>query len=255
MRIKNIVGIFIIFSLFAGNASASFLDDEAGISAYTKANTAINLNNAKNAFRTIERQTSDYIVGSVAIPGLPETEDAHVYVNQSGWILAYYLKDVPVSKIVQWSGYSGGTVTTTTLADAISNVATSAGVSFSNTPVKYYDFKYPGANRVMMIIDWLPTDGTDSYDFKTPGSYILNENSWSFRYGGLGGCYNTATYWQKIDGTIFPDSSGSYSGTGYSAIYGTYSTILSPDVFHSVSIGTYCVGAAGVNTVLVYQEP
>jgi hypothetical protein len=253
---RLLITIFIIFSFFAANAQASFLDEEAGISAYTEANSAIDLNKAKNAFRTIERQTADYIIGSVEISGLPETEDAHVYVNSSGWILAYYLKDVPVSKIVQWSNYNGGAITTTTLADAVSKVATAAGVTYSG--IKYYDFKYPGANRLMMIIDWLPGpgDGTDSYDFKIPGTYGLNENSWSYRNSGYNSVCNNEGSWRKIDGSNFPGTYGNFKGSGFNVIYGYYSTILAPDVFHSVSIGTHCpLGADGVSTVLVYQEP
>jgi len=46
MRLRRLIGVLITFSLFAGIANASFLDDEAGISAYTKANTEINLNNS-----------------------------------------------------------------------------------------------------------------------------------------------------------------------------------------------------------------
>lgn len=179
------------------------------------------------------------------IPGLPETEDAHVYVNKSGWILAYYLKGVPVSKIVQWSGYSGGTITTTTLADAISNVATSAGVSYSSTPVKYYDFKYPGANKLMIIADWQETSSGDSYDFNVPGTFVLNENSYSLR--------SSYSAWHKIDGNDIAIPAWSYILPNVYVRYGYYSLILSQDVFHTISYDVVTPG--GHSTVLVYQEP
>lgn len=239
---RLLIAIFIIFSFFAANAQASFLDEEAGISAYTEANSAIDLNKAKNAFRTIERQTADYIIGSVEISGLPETEDAHVYMNRSGWILAYYLKDVPVSKIMQWSNYNGGAVTTTTLADAVSKVATAAGVTYSG--IKYYDFKYPGANRLMIIVDWKETS-PDSYDFKIPGTFGLNENSYSLR--------SSYSAWHKIDGNNIPITVWSYNLPDVYVIYGYYSSILSQDAFHEVTFDVQKPG--GHSTVLVYQEP
>jgi len=235
-----ILGILIL-SMFAGNVDASFLDDEAGISAYTKATTTITLNNAKSAFRTIETQTSNYIIGSVPIPGLPESEDAHVYVSKSGWILAYYKKDLPTAKMLQWSGYAGGSISTTTLADAISSLASSAGVSYSG--IKYYNFKYPGANRLMMIVDW-KKDGPDSYQFKVPDTFVLNENSHSL--------YCEYNCWSNIDSVDIPNQ-WSYEFSGRGVHYGYYGSILSPNVFHTVDFGSYGEGAQ--TTILVYKQP
>jgi hypothetical protein len=271
--IEFVFSVFIIFSLIGnttatenatvnmtvGNASVpvlnpgNFLENEAGISAYTKATSTINLNYAKNACRTTpEIITTNYFICSVPVPDLPETEDAHVYVSKSGWILAYHMRDIPVSKIVQWSNYNGGTITTTTLADVVRSVASVAGVSIS--PIKYYDFKYPGANRMMMIVDWIPDPGgTDSYQLKIPSSFVLNENSWSVRHeDSWRGDFNV---W--IDGNQFPDGFGTYN-VGFKVRYGYYSSSMSPDIFHSVSSWTYGRGwgaPAGVNTVLVYRQP
>jgi len=252
MKLK-ILGLLIIFSIFIGNTSAisnftqnidinSVLDNEAGISAYTKADKSINIENAKNAFRTIETKTSEYIIGSVEIPGLPESEDAHVYVNRSGWILAYYLKDAPVSKMVK---YDGGTITTT-LADAVTKVAASAGVQYSD--LKYYDFKYSGANRLMMIGDWrLNGEPADSYRFKIPSTFTLNENSHSIRCRG--------NCWINLDGTgtRYNDWFGHYTMPVASISYGYYPNILSPDAFHTVDYSMDYEG--GHVTVLVYREP
>ena len=66
------------------------LDEEAGISAYYKTPGAMTLSQARSAFRTIEIETNDYLIGSVAVPGYVEHFDVHVYVHKDGWILAYY---------------------------------------------------------------------------------------------------------------------------------------------------------------------
>ena len=246
-----ILGILIL-SMFVGNADASFLDDKAGISAYTKATTAINLNSAKTVCRTTpEIITTNYFICSVPVPLLPETEDAHVYVSKNGWILAYYMKDVPVSKIVQWSNYNGGEITTTTLADIVNSVASAAGVSFS--PIKYYDFKYPGANRLMMVVDWLPVAGSDSYQIKIPSNFVLSENSWSVRHKmEWRGHFNA---W--LDGNQFPDGDGTYNIQDFHVRYGSFTSLLAPNVFHTVGSwarANYDGFPAGVNTVLVYRQ-
>ena len=74
-------------------------------------------------FRTIENETTDFIVGSVAVPRYPERENAHVYVNKDGWIAAYYLTDEPVAKIIDWKGYDGTIMSTTKLELALQKVA------------------------------------------------------------------------------------------------------------------------------------
>ena len=72
------------------NSTDSFigdkLDAEAGISAYYKAPDTIDLNQVAPVFRTIEISTTEYIIGSVAVPNYPEHYDVHVYVNTNGWI-------------------------------------------------------------------------------------------------------------------------------------------------------------------------
>lgn|SRR5574341_691177 len=240
----------LILSIFIGTAEASFLDTEAGMSAYTKATSTINLDWAKTACRTTpEIITDKYFICSVPVPDLPETEDAHVYVSKSGWILAYYMRDIPVSKIVQWVNYNGGAITTTTLADIVTDVASKAGVSYS--PIKYYDFKYPGANRMMMIVDWLPTESDDSYQIKIPNSFGLSENSWSVRRKNHG----WADFKVWLDGNALPDPHGTYVAQDFIVRYGYYSSLMSPDVFHTVqSSANDYARPAGINTVLVYRQ-
>ena len=46
---------------------ASFMEDEAGISCYYQASSNITLDDVSDAFRTIEVETSDYLVGSIPV--------------------------------------------------------------------------------------------------------------------------------------------------------------------------------------------
>jgi hypothetical protein len=101
--------------LFAGSACAAvdFPADEAGISAYVHAKDSVNLNNVKPALATIERETEDYIIGTVALSGYTETQYPHVYVSTDGWVVAYFPNDRPSSWLFPWYSYSGGTTSST----------------------------------------------------------------------------------------------------------------------------------------------
>ena len=81
MKTMNLVlGLLVAIFVLPGFAfGASFLEEEAGISAHAKLDplTAQNLIDAATAYKTIERQTAEYIVGSVALPNYSEADDVH----------------------------------------------------------------------------------------------------------------------------------------------------------------------------------
>ena len=89
-------------------ALASIFDGEAGIAAYFQSPGSINLAAVAPLYRTIETQTAQYIIGSMAVPDYPESEDVHLYIHTNGWVMAYYLKADPVGKIFDWRQYTGG---------------------------------------------------------------------------------------------------------------------------------------------------
>jgi hypothetical protein len=152
----------------------SFLEKEAGICAYVKANKTLDINRAKSYFRTIEKEGPDFVVGSVPIPGYDTPEDAHMFIHKDGWIIAYYSKAEPVAKIIDWKSYQPGKVVTK-LYQALANVAGGLGVSLTN--VKYYHYAYPEANKLMIIVD------RDSFKITIPGEIPIYEINASMRRG------------------------------------------------------------------------
>ena len=127
-------------------ANTSFLEEEAGVCAYTKLTPPVNLTTAKTAFKTIEYECEDYIIGSVAVSGT-ESEDVHVYVSKDGWLVAYYLKEDPFPKILK----NLMNFDDNKLKDALKKVCDALWVSLPT--VNYYDFRYPNANKIMIIAD------------------------------------------------------------------------------------------------------
>jgi hypothetical protein len=224
------VDMFLAEPAFAQEGEESFLDKEAGIAAYTNLGQGVNLAKAKTAFRIVEKETDTYVVGSVPVLGYEEetTEDVHCFVHKDGWIVAYYLRDEPTSKIMYWKNWDGKRISTKIeegLA-SVSNIIMGTVV----TDVKYYHFKYPSANRLMMIAD------RDSFNITVPGELVVHERTYSVTGRGL-----------SIDGQVI-------SGVG------GFITLaqLKPDSSHTIqsmglSWGNWYKSGNEV-IILVYQE-
>jgi hypothetical protein len=231
-------------------AGTNFLDAEAGISAYTNVGEEIDLEKAKAAFRTIEYETDEYVIGSVPLPDYPEYEDVHAYVHKDGWVVTYYLKDKPVGKIIDWKDYSTDEkIIGTKLEDGLSVACNAAGVPRRN--IKYYDFRYPNADKLMIVADAQWTDGTDTLNIKLPSDFVFYDRSYSHY------AYDSDGSTMKIDGNEISslkkcsDSSLWQSGQ-------LSPTQLSLDDFHTVSLffddEYWGGGHACAAIVLIYRE-
>lgn len=221
----------------------AYLDQEAGISAYYKSPDAINLNQVASVFRTIEMTTTDFIIGSVPVPSYSQLEDAHVYVHRTGWILAYYFRSDPESKIIDMRTYrTNGSLNTTKLQNVLSVVATAAAAPFSGAT--YYDFRYPSATHILLIGETM-TDGEYSFTINPPSSYGYSERGWAVI------CDNDTCGARPqwiLDGVAL--------WTGCAYCYGTISPDkLLPDVTHTfvLSSGTTYVSRGVI--ILTYRVP
>jgi S-adenosylmethionine/arginine decarboxylase-like enzyme len=154
---------------------ATYLDQEAGISAWFQASTAINLTNAKNACRAgtePEIDTTDYFICSVPISGYTDRYYPHVYVHRDGWIMAYYFRADPTSKMLDVISRS---LNNTLLKTAVTNVASAAGVAFSD--VNYYDFRSPYATNMLLVAE--DEANLNYFTIELP-YYTYYERSWAF---------------------------------------------------------------------------
>jgi len=208
---------------------ASFLAQEAGMSAYTNVGSA-DLSKAKNAFKIIEKETQDYLIGLISLPGLGNFYDVHCYIQKDGWIVAYYMKDAPASKIFgkKYYGSEGGE---NNLKDAIDTVCRALGKACGD--IKYYHFAYPEANKMVKITG-------KEFRFKIPGDFTVYEASLvgDGEYGGY-------RYYIYFDGKVQLKLS-SINEIGFVTIN---VLDLTPDEFHSAKFGS--AGSA----VLIYHEP
>jgi len=138
---------------------------------------SIDLSVVRDEFRTIERETDQYIIGSVGIPDYSEDHDPHVYVHTDGWVLAYYLAAEQASYIIDLKHYDGVEIESTKLENAMSEILIAIGVvSFEAT---YYDFRYPNATHIMLIVEAIFVSGDESFDVQLPSDFAYYERSWS----------------------------------------------------------------------------
>ena len=171
-------------------------------------------------------ETENYILGSVGIPGYPEHYDAHVFVNTEGWILAYYMKDAPTSKIAD---VIGKTAQSTNLKTAVSITANAAGAAF--TDVEYYDFRYPNATNILFIAED-EADGL-SFTIRPPSDYGYYEKSWAVSHN----------YQDFFINGIDHANNPLFSDGNYRIAYGKLtSSHLIPNITHTVSISPYSYG-------------
>lgn len=229
----------------AAAAPLGFPQDEAGISAYFKSASPVNLADVRGVYRVIEVETADYIIGSVPVPDYIESHDVHLYVHRDGWFLAYYLSQDPTGKTFDWTQYSSNSIKTK--LERILAIATAAsGVALQNAT--FYDFRYPNATHLMLVAEDL-ANGSD-FTIKVPGTYAYYERSWSlasstyYGYGAHGAC------WRLNDSSISCNPGG---GWYYSAGTLTPAQFL-PDTTHTVDF-TCDRGTCYGGLALIYRVP
>lgn len=219
----------------------TFLDDEAGISAYVQTNEPITLSNIRKIFRTIELDEPSYIIGSIPVPGYDEQHDVHALVHTDGWIIAYYLNSDPAGKIIDWTNYriEVGSSIPTKLEKILGIIVTEASVPLRE--IRYYDFRYPNATNLILIAKY---GNGESFEITLPEDYVYYHRSWSL-YSSSG--YAAQTH---LDGTRINIATGH--------TYGVLSADqLSTNVKHTMSVnGSGISSATGyVGLVIIYRGP
>jgi len=248
MKIRNekliAIALLCIF-IFAGSASAAvdFPEDEAGISAYVKATTSADLNDVKPILTTIERETSNYIIGTVALDQHTEEQYPHVYISTDGWIVAYYPNDRPSSWLLPWAEYAGGPISSTTLSKAVGIAAVAVGGT--TTGLKYYDFRYPDASKMMIIIE-SEKGGTNFFKVTIPTNFLNYAVDWSH--------YNIIHSYKSIT------SYGYLNDVQFSAIgsngahYGSFTGQFENGIEQTLKISAQGHSTGRIGLVLEYEE-
>ena len=264
---KSITGggnlLSLVKPVFAQGSYQTFPGDEAGISAYVNIGQSIDLDKVKEVLQGVESEGDSYVIGILELEGLPEEQYPHLYVNNDGWIVIYYSKYSSTSLIMQWSGYDGSKITTTTLEDAIIKISLNLGISYSAIQgnIEYYHFLYPDATTLVLTVDTIqpedgpPRDHSDSFIFSIPVDVLCYEASWLHYVRDLGtNDYSTVMIDDEVISVIERGIGGEHQVNGI-----LKDANLVPDKAHTVSIeidvsvGTRDIESVGVAVVFVYQ--
>lgn len=251
-RVENVSNSFsLVVPAFAQGIPADrFPMNEAGISAYVNASQRIDIGKARTLFKGVEADTGSYIVGMVELPGHTEEMWPHVYIDKSGWIMAYYPKTEPTSRIMQWYGYQRDVIATTTLRDTLIQISQKLAIGLSNldADMHYYHFQHPEATKILIAVD-TTSSGSDTFKFTVPSGITLYDTAWS-HYGAGVTTHCCVANWSesKIDGArLHRAGGGTYIACG--TVEGQY---LTPGTPHTVYIGCGS-GWAGIAIVFIYQ--
>jgi hypothetical protein len=202
-----------------------YLDDEAGISAWYESPMAIDLDDVRDRYKIIERETESYIIGSVSVSGYEDKEiwDQHVYVHVDGWILAYYFNTRLTGRMVDVYGH---TINSTLLENTVAEFAGLAGLPYTGATL--YDFRYPNATHMLFVYE--DDVGGTTYTINMPMSYAYLERSWAKHNTCYGAAGLQCDF--RIDGTQAP-----VAWKGYHVCIGTIPYAqLQPGVTHTVDV-------------------
>jgi hypothetical protein len=222
----------------------TFADDEAGIAAYLNLSQAVNLNVVDDVCRTTEVTTADYFLCSVGLTDYDESHDVKVYVQRTGWVLAYYPRSEPTSKIFDWRHYDGGSAIPTKLEKAIERVVQKAGSAA--TGIAYYHFARPDANRMLLTAEKLVASvRADSFTVNLPSSFNYFERSWSLATENFNATLSLND--QEIAETNSRPGPWVY-------LQGTFAASqLGADTTHTIRIDSFYISYAGL--ALIYKVP
>jgi len=232
-----------------GIPADQFPMNEAGISAYVNANQGIDLGKAKTLFKILEDATKSYVIGTVELANHGEDFWPHAYINKDGWILVYYPKDEPTSKLFQWVGYQRDVITTTTFRDVLFSLGRKLSLDISKFDAKmhYYHFQYPDATRLLIVVD--TTEGSDDFHYTIPTALTVYEVSWSHHGAGIGYVGRPGSSASSIDGARL--CSG---GQGTYIVCGTpKDEYMIPGQPHVVSVSRIDSGWAGIALLFIYR--
>jgi len=271
---SDVSGVAQVLSLsvpaFAQSTSAvRFPSSEAGISAYLKLALSVDLGKARLAFRGIQAEGADYLVGIVELSGLPEELWPLLYVSKDGWFVAYYSKYDPASKLMPWKDYKGGAISTTTLRDALAQftkqLLDSMQATFSFTAsekdLHYYDFRYPDARAFVLAADSVDSKAQqDELRYAIPTGVTVYDGSWA-HYAVDQNCYDNGDGCRAgsdsgVDGTpLFKGGAGTYYKSGQLP-----EQALRSEQPHAITILQYAVArphhegaVAGIAVAFVYK--
>lgn len=254
-----ILTVLLISSIFISPLGSIFLPGTAGAAnsgsvsnvglvEWTDVGKSIDLTQASKLFTTISRQDADVIEGIYTIyVDNYNTEVVNLYIDSRGIIAMYYPDYEPASKTILWNSDK---IFFSKLASIIT-VGQSLGYTIDINDVKYYDYRYPDANRILIVTQSLGeniVEGFDygSFNFNIPNYATIYEISYSIYLNDMYNMQPATTV--AVDGDVIGSIAG--SGVVYSAYYGFIPT----DVNHLFGVMSYQNAQSSAAMIIIYKD-
>lgn len=236
-------------SLFIPIAKAGS-NPELGLIAYIDLGSDINLYQARSVFSTIYTENADEIVGTYSFyTDNYNTETVNLYITSDGFISVYYWDSDPASKIISWGGEK---TVYSKFATALSYIGQSLGYNIEYQNIKYYDYRYPNANKMLITTQSVGESNVGGYDygnleFNIPNGATVYEISYSL--------YLNDAYNSQSGSNIAIDTTMIDSIAGNGVIYNYYDGYVSKGNNHLLGVMSTQGAQSGVAMVIIYKDP
>lgn len=265
------IGLWIMVASLAGSSSrgiplirpgvayaqAGFLEAEAGMAGYTKMNWATSVEqvwpDVRRQFSTVEKETGTYIIGTFRLSDYYTWWDPHVYLGKDGWLVMYYPKTWAPALFIDIKGSDPST-----FQKVAKRIAAAGGASY--TPINYYDFEFPQANRIVVASALTKPDQTSMFSVLVPSAIRVFSKTYVF-WAGADGYYCFKNMGKlKLGETIL--AQGQYYDSNLGVDYPKLGSLkpgeVVPDVestFALVGCGHSSSGTAKASIVFLVNEP
>lgn len=246
--------------LVAPEGALAFPKHAAGVSAWVKLERAIKIDETlSKIFYRIKDVSDSHILGTVEVSDYVRTAYPHLYVDIQGWIVAFFLASEPAASIILWLGdvYNPQPRIKTTLETALEKVA--AALQFPLPKPTFYDFRYPKANNMLILLRVFPAPDTKVMYIKFPLPYKIYQLSFNHYAANINCAFDYQWFESSlaIDGTLVSKLSG--TETTQCEIKDLPVDVLALGKLHEIEL-VYTqqhgdCGSAGVAFVIIYQSP
>jgi hypothetical protein len=226
-----------------GTTQTVSLEDEAGICAYFNVGSEINLTKARDAYKSIDTETDEYIIGIVAEGSIEEIYP-RVYTRKDGWIMAYLPKETPAGAL-----FVAGS--STSLFEVIDKVCYYADVNKPDdiSDISYYNFEFPDAEKMLVVHEGFGESGTNTFNYTISNGITVYNGSCGLSASDRYMSYTGHTY-LYIDGVSIVTA---YSGGDRFAYDYINSTYLGKGVAHIVK-GRSTQYAYGSDYIILFYK-
>lgn len=255
-KIRSILVVLMVSSILFSTSESIFLpavraasnSPKLGIMAYIDTGSDIDLDYAKSLFKTVNIDDPEEIEGiySFYTDGY-NTEDVNVYITSEGLILAFYTDRDPTSRIITWNGDK---TIFSKLGTAISNIGKSLKVNINFNDVRYYHYKYPDANRMLIVTQSVGESivgGSYSYgnlQFNIPSDATIYEVSYSFYLNDA----------NNMGANVAVDTNKVADMAKNGVSYGFYNGYISKDTDHLLGVMSNMYAQSGVAMIIIYKD-